>query len=235
MKNPEQKHVISTRKPLQNSMNQQTSSEIMPSTEESLENAKRSIGRRKGRRRGKGAKVEQLQDPKLDLSVGSHDSSKGLVFHRRPGYGQLGRKCVVKANHFLAQVPDTDLSQYSVSSLSPKIELQKTFFLQVEGNAGIHLDFENSCNNLNFCSGYHNPRSCFSQNQQIYHGPVGETSQRYWPRDEAPCLWWKTGPLHCWTASICIERVHCETGWRGWGDRDYKVSNPFLFFIFFLM
>ena len=120
MKNPEQKHVISTRKPLQNSMNQQTSSEIMPSTEESLENAKRSIGRRKGRRRGKGAKVEQLQGPKLDLSVGSHDSSKGLVFHRRPGYGQLGRKCVVKANHFLAQVPDTDLSQYSVT-ITPEV------------------------------------------------------------------------------------------------------------------
>lgn len=136
MKNPEQKHVISTRKPLQNSMNQQTSSEIMPSTEESLENAKRSIGRRKGRRRGKGAKVEQLQDPKLDLSVGSHDSSKGLVFHRRPGYGQLGRKCVVKANHFLAQVPDTDLSQYSVSSLSPKIELQKTFFCRLREMVG---------------------------------------------------------------------------------------------------
>ena len=148
MKNPEQKHVvISTRKPLQNSMIQQTSADIMPSNDERLENAKLSSGRRKGRRRGKGAKVEQLQEPKLDLSMGSHDSSKGLVFHRRPGYGQLGRKCMVKANHFLAQVPDTDLSQYSVSSLSPTPEF---LLFQVEGNAWIHLDFKNSCNNLFF-------------------------------------------------------------------------------------
>lgn len=117
------------RKTLQNSMNQQTSLDIMPSPEDRLENAKKSAGRRRGRRRGKGAKLEQLQlDSKLDLTMASHDSSKGLVFHRRPGFGQLGRKCMVKANHFLAQVPDTDLSQYSVSSYSLKINSRILFF-----------------------------------------------------------------------------------------------------------
>lgn len=133
MKNLEQKPVTPTRKPLQNSMNQQISTDIMTSTEESLENAK-SVGRRKGRRRGKGAKVEQMKDPELDLSVCCHDSGTNrLVFHRRPGYGQLGRKCMVKANHFLAQVPDTDLSQYSVNSQKFNSRL---IFSQFQGNAG---------------------------------------------------------------------------------------------------
>ncbi|KAK8938130.1 Protein argonaute PNH1 [Platanthera guangdongensis] len=41
-------------------------------------------------------------------------STKGITFHRRPGLGQLGTKCVVKANHFLAELPDKDLHHYDV-------------------------------------------------------------------------------------------------------------------------
>ncbi|KAH7511864.1 hypothetical protein FEM48_Zijuj12G0027900 [Ziziphus jujuba var. spinosa] len=39
---------------------------------------------------------------------------KSLMFHTRPGFGQLGTKCLVKANHFLADIPDTNISHYSV-------------------------------------------------------------------------------------------------------------------------
>lgn len=42
-------------------------------------------------------------------------ASKDMTFPRRPGFGQVGAKCVVKANHFLAQLPDKDLNQYDVS------------------------------------------------------------------------------------------------------------------------
>ncbi|KAK8913853.1 Protein argonaute PNH1 [Platanthera zijinensis] len=41
-------------------------------------------------------------------------STKGITFHRRPGLGQIGTKCVVKANHFLTELPDKDLHHYDV-------------------------------------------------------------------------------------------------------------------------
>ncbi|KAI3981946.1 hypothetical protein MKX01_018852 [Papaver californicum] len=42
-------------------------------------------------------------------------SNKGLMFQRRPGFGQLGTKCIVKANHFLIELSDnTDLIHYDV-------------------------------------------------------------------------------------------------------------------------
>uniref|UniRef100_A0ACD5Z0F6 Uncharacterized protein n=1 Tax=Avena sativa TaxID=4498 RepID=A0ACD5Z0F6_AVESA len=41
-------------------------------------------------------------------------SSKALELCRRPGFGTVGTRCVVKANHFLAEVADKDLTQYDV-------------------------------------------------------------------------------------------------------------------------
>lgn len=41
-------------------------------------------------------------------------SSKSLSFAQRPGFGQLGTKCVVKANHFFAELPEKDLNHYDV-------------------------------------------------------------------------------------------------------------------------
>ncbi|KAL6637130.1 hypothetical protein ACP70R_024702 [Stipagrostis hirtigluma subsp. patula] len=41
-------------------------------------------------------------------------SSKALVFPARPGYGTLGRRCRVRANHFLVQVADMDIYHYDV-------------------------------------------------------------------------------------------------------------------------
>lgn len=42
-------------------------------------------------------------------------SSKSLRFPLRPGRGSTGSRVVVKANHFLAELPDKDLHQYDVS------------------------------------------------------------------------------------------------------------------------
>jgi eukaryotic translation initiation factor 2C len=40
-------------------------------------------------------------------------------FPHRPGSGHLGTRCLVKANHFLAELPDKDLHQYDVRCSSP--------------------------------------------------------------------------------------------------------------------
>ncbi|CAL5040618.1 unnamed protein product [Urochloa decumbens] len=42
----------------------------------------------------------------------SHNSYK---FPHRPGNGSIGTRCLVKANHFFAELPDKDLHQYDVS------------------------------------------------------------------------------------------------------------------------
>ena len=42
-------------------------------------------------------------------------SSKALVIPRRPGYGSVGKKIEVRANHFLVEVADRDLHHYDVS------------------------------------------------------------------------------------------------------------------------
>lgn len=47
--------------------------------------------------------------------VSPPSSSKSIRFPLRPGKGSFGDKCVVKANHFLAELPDRDLHQYDVS------------------------------------------------------------------------------------------------------------------------
>ncbi|GAB4842677.1 argonaute 1B [Ancistrocladus abbreviatus] len=42
-------------------------------------------------------------------------SSKAMRFPLRPGKGSTGTKCIVKANHFFAELPDKDLHQYDVT------------------------------------------------------------------------------------------------------------------------
>uniref|UniRef100_A0A5B6ZZU0 Uncharacterized protein n=1 Tax=Davidia involucrata TaxID=16924 RepID=A0A5B6ZZU0_DAVIN len=134
MKDPEQKHVIS-RKPLQDSMNQHLQSQMSHICVDISEDVKKSEGMRKGRRRGKGTKVEMLQDTKSsELIVGSPSSSnKSLMFHHRPGYGQLGTKCLVKANHFLAKISKEDLNQYSVKVMPEvtSIKMNKAIMTQL--------------------------------------------------------------------------------------------------------
>ncbi|XP_062212056.1 protein argonaute 12-like [Phragmites australis] len=60
---------------------------------------------------GKGT-VESLAAPAGRLPPAS---SKALVFPARPGYGTIGRRCRVRANHFLVQVADKDIYHYDVA------------------------------------------------------------------------------------------------------------------------
>lgn len=47
-------------------------------------------------------------------------SSKGVRFPLRPGQGRTGQRCIVKANHFFAELPDKDLHQYDVA-ITPEV------------------------------------------------------------------------------------------------------------------
>ncbi|XP_062105193.1 protein argonaute 5-like [Humulus lupulus] len=64
-----------------------------------------------------------LQDPAATGRL-PPESSKSVRFPVRPGYGKVGRKCVVKANHFIVQVADRDLCHYDVS-ISPEVTSKK--------------------------------------------------------------------------------------------------------------
>ncbi|GER38448.1 argonaute 1 [Striga asiatica] len=47
-------------------------------------------------------------------------SSKSMRFPLRPGKGSFGIRCIVKANHFFAELPDKDLHQYDVT-ITPEV------------------------------------------------------------------------------------------------------------------
>ncbi|WOL14109.1 protein argonaute PNH1-like isoform X2 [Canna indica] len=105
-----EKHVVS-KKPLHSGVNQQR-----------VENGEaNSGGRRRGRGRGRlmGRQVK-LEPEAVVENVSPPVSSKGIVFCRRPGFGQEGTRCIVKANHFLTELPDKDLNQYDVT-ITPEV------------------------------------------------------------------------------------------------------------------
>ncbi|KAI4335791.1 hypothetical protein L6164_014401 [Bauhinia variegata] len=81
--------------------------------------------KRKGRRKCQVPKQEKLQEAGFDLQLDSSASCKSLMFQRRPGYGQLGTKCLVKANHFLADISTSDLTHYSVK-ITPEVTSRNT-------------------------------------------------------------------------------------------------------------
>ncbi|OVA05379.1 Argonaute/Dicer protein [Macleaya cordata] len=56
----------------------------------------------------------------VSMEMGFPTSSKNLRFSQRPGYGQVGTKCIVKANHFFAELPDKDLNHYDVT-ITPEV------------------------------------------------------------------------------------------------------------------
>ncbi|KAG5219299.1 hypothetical protein OIU78_007255 [Salix suchowensis] len=56
----------------------------------------------------------------MEMGSGFPTSSKSLSLAPRPGYGQVGTKCIVKANHFLAELPDKDLNHYDVT-ITPEV------------------------------------------------------------------------------------------------------------------
>ncbi|XP_022025767.1 protein argonaute 1 [Helianthus annuus] len=67
--------------------------------------------------------VDESADQLQQLSVQQEEpsqsvapaSSKSLRFPLRPGKGRIGESCIVKANHFFAELPDKDLHQYDVT------------------------------------------------------------------------------------------------------------------------
>ncbi|XP_052189382.1 protein argonaute 10-like [Diospyros lotus] len=67
-----------------------------------------------------GAVEEGIPNRVGEVERGFPSSSKCLSFAPRPGYGQLGAKCVVKANHFFAELPEKDLNQYEVT-ITPEV------------------------------------------------------------------------------------------------------------------
>ncbi|KAK1311053.1 Protein argonaute 10 [Acorus calamus] len=90
----------------------------------------RSRRRSRGSRKGSALRPMCFETPSGFVENGSHlcelemgfsSSSKSLMLPLRPGFGQAGTKCVVKANHFFAEVPDKDLHQYDVT-ITPEVE-----------------------------------------------------------------------------------------------------------------
>ncbi|CAD5188298.1 unnamed protein product [Musa acuminata subsp. malaccensis] len=103
-----------SKKPLQNCMNQQKLHGGCP-----LPEMKKNMERRRGRRKGK-TDVDPATEIETGLSIGPPLSSKGIFFCRRPGFGQVGSRCIVKANHFLAELTNKDLIQYDVT-ITPEV------------------------------------------------------------------------------------------------------------------
>ncbi|KAF4404533.1 hypothetical protein G4B88_005919 [Cannabis sativa] len=68
--------------------------------------------------------IEQI-DLQKDAPTGQEiqaapPSSKSMRFPLRPGKGSSGIRCIVKANHFFAELPDKDLHQYDVT-ITPEV------------------------------------------------------------------------------------------------------------------
>uniref|UniRef100_A0A1J3CP72 Protein argonaute 1 n=1 Tax=Noccaea caerulescens TaxID=107243 RepID=A0A1J3CP72_NOCCA len=70
--------------------------------------------------------VKQFEQLSLEQGASSQaiqplpQSSKAYRFPMRPGRGQTGKRCIVKANHFFAELPDKDLHQYDVT-ITPEV------------------------------------------------------------------------------------------------------------------
>jgi eukaryotic translation initiation factor 2C len=62
----------------------------------------------------------QGQSPTSQAIQPAPPSSKSVRFPMRPGKGTFGDRCIVKANHFFAELPDKDLHQYDVS-ITPEV------------------------------------------------------------------------------------------------------------------
>lgn len=73
-----------------------------------------------------GSEIVAVNNHQMQMGVRGGGSSKNSNFAPRPGFGQLGTKCIVKANHFLADLPTKDLNHYDVSlSLFNVTKLEK--------------------------------------------------------------------------------------------------------------
>ncbi|KAK2367885.1 protein argonaute [Trifolium repens] len=82
--------------------------------------------RRWSKKRRSQIKTEKSQEAGHDSKLVPYPTcKKSLVFSSRPGYGQLGTKCIIKANHFLVDISISDLSHYNVK-ITPEVSSSKT-------------------------------------------------------------------------------------------------------------
>ncbi|KAH9619822.1 hypothetical protein KSS87_003277 [Heliosperma pusillum] len=128
MRDPELKHMIS-KKPVENIVIQperkKEDKRFAKSPGEGLDDTPKNVKRRRGRRKPKCAAVEDIPNGnKLELHVEPPSLNKTIVFQKRPGFGQIGTKCVVKANYFLAELSRSDLCQYCVT-ITPEVSSSK--------------------------------------------------------------------------------------------------------------
>uniref|UniRef100_I1PEF1 Piwi domain-containing protein n=1 Tax=Oryza glaberrima TaxID=4538 RepID=I1PEF1_ORYGL len=64
-------------------------------------------------------------------------SSKAMTFPARPDVGTIGRRCRVRANHFLVQVADKDIYHYDVNFTCDRyVSISRSFFSQSFGHGG---------------------------------------------------------------------------------------------------
>lgn len=64
--------------------------------------------------------VSIQQESSQSQAIQPAPSSKSMRFPLRPGKGSSGIRCIVKANHFFAELPDKDLHQYDVT-ITPEV------------------------------------------------------------------------------------------------------------------
>ncbi|KAJ4834563.1 argonaute 1B [Turnera subulata] len=67
-----------------------------------------------------GLAVQEETAPSQAIQTLPPPSSKSMRFPLRPGKGSTGTRCMVKANHFFAELPDKDLHQYDVT-ITPEV------------------------------------------------------------------------------------------------------------------
>lgn len=66
-------------------------------------------------------------------------SSKAMVFPARPGYGTVGRRCQVRANHVLVQLADKDIYHYDVRIHDPGLSVSPTKPYKFQENHSIFM------------------------------------------------------------------------------------------------
>ncbi|XP_004488421.1 protein argonaute PNH1-like isoform X2 [Cicer arietinum] len=97
--------------------------------------------RRRNNRRRSQNKTDKLQETGHDSNKVSYPTCKSIVFPSRPGYGQLGTKCLIKANHFLVDISVSDLSHYNVKII-PEVNSSKTRKAIISELVRIHRNTE---------------------------------------------------------------------------------------------
>ncbi|KAJ6827225.1 putative protein argonaute PNH1 [Iris pallida] len=122
-----EKHLVSSskKKPLHNSSNHHHQQQQNDSPDTTKKQSSTTSGRRRGRGRGK---VAPTTDQEGGAAAGAAAAAAGppvvsarsTAFCRRPGLGQLGTRCIVKANHFLVNLPEHDLIHYDVK-IAPEV------------------------------------------------------------------------------------------------------------------